>query len=34
MFFEFEGDIYRDDRMYVINLSRGTVSSEDKKETD
>ena len=33
MSFEFEGNIYRDDRMYVINLSRGTVSEGGKKET-
>ena len=33
MSFEFEGDVYRDDRMYVINLNRGTVSKKGKKET-
>ena len=33
MSFEFEGNLYRDDRMFVLNLSRGIVSKEGKEET-
>mgnify|MGYP001380172970 CR=1 FL=1 len=28
MSFEFEGNLYRDDRMFVLNLSRGIVLKE------
>ncbi len=33
MSFEYEGCVYRDDRMYVINLTRGSVSKAGKTET-
>ena len=33
MSFEFEGNLYRDDRMFVLNLSRGIVSKEGKDQT-
>ncbi|MBJ89314.1 MAG: hypothetical protein CMO98_05570 [Woeseia sp.] len=32
MSYWFEGEEYRDDRMYVINLNRGTISKDGKKE--
>ena len=33
MSFEFNGETYLDDRMYVLNLGVGTVSQAGKKET-
>ena len=33
MSFEFNGETYLDDRMYVCNLGGGTVSQAGKKET-
>ena len=33
MSFEYEDYVYRDDRMYVINLTRGSVSKAGKTET-
>ena len=33
MSFEFNGETYLDDRMYVCNLGIGTVSQTGKKET-
>ncbi len=29
----YKGDMYRDDRIFVLNLSRGTVQKKSKKET-
>ena len=33
MSFDFNGETYLDDRMYVLNLGVGTVSQAGKKET-
>ena len=30
MSFEYEGETYRDDRMFVLNLSLGKSNNEDK----